>query len=76
VRLWIGLTAPAGTPRDVIDRVSGATSQALGLPEVKASLAAQGFAPLIGTPEQFGAFYRSEVAKWGKVIEATGMTSQ
>ncbi len=76
VRLWIGLTAPAGTPRDVIDRVSAATAQALGLPEVKASLAAQGFAPLIATPEQFGAFYRSEVAKWGKVIEATGMTSQ
>ncbi len=76
VRLWIGLTAPAGTPRGAIDRLSAATAQALGLPEIKAALAAQGFAPMIATAAQFDAFYRGEVDKWGKVIQATGMTSQ
>ena len=75
-RLWIGLSAPAGTPRNVVERLSAAATQALGLPETKAALAAQGFAPMIATPAQFDAFYRSEVAKWGKVIEATGISTQ
>ena len=73
MRLWIGLLAPAGTPRAVVDRLAAATAQALKMPDLKAALAAQGFEPLSGTPEQFDAFYRSEVAKWARVIEATGM---
>jgi tripartite-type tricarboxylate transporter receptor subunit TctC len=76
MRLWLGLLAPAGTPRPVIERLSAAITQALAAPEIKTALAAQGFAPLVGTPEQFDAFYRSEVAKWRKVIEATGMAGQ
>ena len=76
VRLWMGLTAPQGTPRDVIKRIEQANSQALNMPEIKAALAAQGFAPIIGTAEQFDAFYRGEVAKWAKVIQATGMDKE
>jgi tripartite-type tricarboxylate transporter receptor subunit TctC len=76
VRLWLGLSAPAGTPRAIIARLAAAVSQAVNMPETKAQLAAQGFAPMFGTPEQFGAFYRDEVEKWRKVIEATGMTAQ
>jgi tripartite-type tricarboxylate transporter receptor subunit TctC len=75
-RLWIGLSAPTGTPRTVIDRLAGAAKEAVNLPETKAALAAQGFAPMSGTPEEFGAFYRSETEKWGKVIEAAGMAAQ
>ncbi len=76
VRLWLGILAPAGTPRDIIDRLAAATSKALAEPDVKAALAAQGFDPLIGTPDQFGAFYRDEVEKWRKVIEATGLNNE
>jgi tripartite-type tricarboxylate transporter receptor subunit TctC len=76
VRLWIGLLAPSGTPRPVIERLSGALSQALAMPEMKSALAAQGFDPLIGTPEQFDVFYRGEVEKWAKVIQAVGMTAE
>jgi tripartite-type tricarboxylate transporter receptor subunit TctC len=72
VRLWFGLIAPAGTPRDVVDRLSAATKQALNSPELKTTLAAQGYDPLFGTPEEFGAYYRSEVEKWAKVIAAVG----
>jgi len=75
-RLWIGLSAPAGTPRSVVERLAAAAAQALATPEVKAALAAQGFAPMLAGPAQFEAFYRSEVAKWGKVIETTGIATQ
>ena len=75
-RLWIGLTAPAGMPRPVVDKLSTAISQALVLPELKSALAAQGFAPLIGTPDQFDAFYRSEVEKWAKVIHTVGISGE
>jgi tripartite-type tricarboxylate transporter receptor subunit TctC len=74
VRLWLGLLAPKGTPRPLIDRLNAATAQALGAPDVTAAFAAQGFYPLLGTPDEFAAFYRSEVEKWRKVIVATGMS--
>ena len=76
MRLWQGFTAPAGVPRPVIEKLAGATAQALNAPDIKDALAKQGFAPLTGTPEQFDAFYRSEVAKWRKVIETSGMAVQ
>jgi tripartite-type tricarboxylate transporter receptor subunit TctC len=72
VRLWFGLIAPAGTPRDAVDRLSAATRQALNAPELEATLAAQGYDPLVATPEEFDAFYRGEVAKWAKVIATVG----
>jgi tripartite-type tricarboxylate transporter receptor subunit TctC len=76
MRLWIGLTAPAGTPDAIVARLSEATSQALRTSEFKAALAAQGFVPMEGTSRQFGDFYRSEAAKWAKVIQTIGITSE
>ncbi len=73
VRLWIGLTAPAGTPNDIIRRLADANRKALESPEIQKALAAQGFAPMIGSADDFDAFYRAERAKWAKVITATGM---
>jgi tripartite-type tricarboxylate transporter receptor subunit TctC len=73
VRLWIGMTAPAGTPKDIIARLSDANRRALESPEIQKSLAAQGFAPMVGSAEDFDAFYRAERAKWGKVIVAAGL---
>ena len=74
VRLWLGLLAPKGTPQPIIDRLASATAEALQAPEVKSALAVQDFTALSGTPEQFGAFYESEVAKWRKFILKTGMS--
>jgi tripartite-type tricarboxylate transporter receptor subunit TctC len=76
VRLWLGILAPAGTPRPVVDRLAAATSKALEAPDVKAAFAAQGFNPLTGTPAEFTVFYRSEVDKWRKVIEMAGLTNE
>ena len=57
---------PAGSGRQAGARTSEDTQK---------RLAAAGYAPLPGTPEQFGAFYKSEVAKWAKVVEAVGSLS-
>ena len=73
VRLWIGMTAPAGTAKDIIGKLADANKRALESPEIQKALAAQGFAPMIGSAEDFDAFYRAERAKWAKVITATGM---
>jgi tripartite-type tricarboxylate transporter receptor subunit TctC len=74
VLLWLGLLAPKATPRPVIERLAAAMSYALSTPDVKGAFAAQGFDALVGTPDDFAAFYRSEVDKWRKVIVATGMS--
>jgi tripartite-type tricarboxylate transporter receptor subunit TctC len=73
VRLWIGMTAPVGTPPDVIRKLSDANKAALASADIQKQLAAQGFAPMLGSAEDFDAFYRAERAKWQKVITATGM---
>lgn len=76
VRLWMGLSAPGGTPPAVIKRLEEANRKALESPEIQKALAGQGFAPLYGTAAEFDAFYRKERDKWAKVIKASGMDKE
>ena len=76
VRLWIGMTAPAATPKEIIHRLADANTKALETPEIRTALAAQGFAPMIGSAEDFDAFYLAERAKWETVIKAIGMDKE
>src|SRR5262245_36024842 len=61
---WFGLFAPAGTPREVVTRVSGDVGRILALPDAKQRLAEQGAEPAPNTPEAFTAFVNADVAKW------------
>jgi tripartite-type tricarboxylate transporter receptor subunit TctC len=72
VTSWYGLVVPAGTPKEIIARLHEAAVTALGNPEVKKRFATTDLEPGGSTPEQFGAFIRSEVAKWAKVIKESG----
>ena len=72
-RLWIGITVRAGTPKPIIDKLAAAATKAAQDPTVVATLAKQGFEPLIMSPAQFEAYYLAERDKWGKVIKDTGM---
>jgi tripartite-type tricarboxylate transporter receptor subunit TctC len=72
-RLWIGITLRAGTPKPIIDKLAAAASKAAQDPTVVATLAKQGFEPLIMGPAEFEAYYVAERDKWGKVIKDTGM---
>jgi tripartite-type tricarboxylate transporter receptor subunit TctC len=72
-RLWIGITVRAGTPKPIIDKLAAAATKSAQDPTVVATLAKQGFEPLIMNPAQFDAYYLAERDKWGKVIKDTGM---
>ena len=69
---WFGVVAPAATPRDIIVRLNAEVNRALNLPDMRERFADQGAIPAPGTPEDFGAWIRSEIAKWGKVVKASG----
>jgi tripartite-type tricarboxylate transporter receptor subunit TctC len=66
---WFGLFAPARTPRAIVDRLNAATVKALQDPEIRDALLQQGAEPVSSSPQQFGEFYRNEVAKWKKVVQ-------
>jgi tripartite-type tricarboxylate transporter receptor subunit TctC len=63
-----GVVAPAGTPKEVIERWRGDIVKMVATPEVKQRLEALGFSPVANSPEEFGARIKSEIAKWGKVV--------
>jgi len=70
---WYGVIVPAGTPRAIINRLNKEFVAVLNLPEVKEFLFKQGLDTAPSTPEDFGAYIRSEKAKWEKVIKAAGL---
>ena len=70
---WYGLLVPAGTPKEAISRLHAESVKSLALSDVKQRLDATGFEAIGTTPEQFGAYIRSEVEKWGKVVRAAGV---
>jgi tripartite-type tricarboxylate transporter receptor subunit TctC len=69
---WFGVVVPAGTPREIITRLNAEINRALNLPDMRERFAEQGAIPAPGTPEEFGEHIRSEVAKWAKVVKASG----
>lgn len=69
---WSGMLVPAGTPKDVVAKLNGEFTRILRLPDVRDRLADLGFTALTSTPEEFDAFLRAEITKWGKVVKESG----
>ena len=70
---WYGVLAPAGTPREIIDRLHADITKALAQPEVVQTLSASGIEPAgANSPEEFTAYLRAEIIKWAKVVKASG----
>ena len=69
---WWGLVAPAGTPRDVVERLNKAFTAALQAPETKTRFGALMAEPVPTTPEQFGAFMKKELSRYEPVVKASG----
>ena len=71
---WAGMLAPAGTPREIVDRMAGEVTKVIRAEDTRARLDAMGTVPAGGTPEEFNRFIAAETAKWAKVIRAAGVT--
>ncbi len=69
---WFGFAAPAGTPEAIVNRMNAELQQVLASPSVRERLQGQGMEALGGTPAEFGAFIRSEIDRWSRVVKATG----
>jgi tripartite-type tricarboxylate transporter receptor subunit TctC len=68
VTTWYGVMAPAGTPRPIITRLNGELGKIMHTPDVKERLAGMATDPLTSTPEEFAAYLKQEIAKWGDVV--------
>ncbi len=69
---WFGILAPAGAPKSAIARINAELNRALKSPELVKLLNARGADPVGGSPEDFSKVIRTDYAKWGKVVKASG----
>jgi len=75
IRNWLGLVAAAGTPRDIVDKLSTSINEILRVPEVKEQLLKSGFEPSGSTPEYFASYLEAELKYWAKVVKDVGITA-
>jgi tripartite-type tricarboxylate transporter receptor subunit TctC len=73
VRLWYGVLAPAGTPKPIVDLLSGEIRKVLIAPDVRENLSSQGMDPFICTPEVFAALLKADMAKYAKIIKTANI---
>jgi tripartite-type tricarboxylate transporter receptor subunit TctC len=71
--IWLGIMAPAGTPKEIVDKLNAEINKVIGRPDVKEAWAKQGAVPLVMTPAEFGKYLRADIAKWAEVVRASGI---
>ena len=71
--IWLGLMAPRGTPKAVVNKLNDAVTKIVGQPEVKQAWAKQGAVPLLMSPEVFDKYARDDITKWARVIKAANI---
>ena len=75
VDLWYGLLAPAGTPKEIVERYNAAVNEILATPKVKEALAVQGLTAIGGPPQRFGELIARDMPRWAKVVKDSGITA-
>jgi tripartite-type tricarboxylate transporter receptor subunit TctC len=70
--IWLGLMAPAGTPKPILERLNAEVGRIIQAPEVKENWMKQGAAPMSMTLDQFDKFLRDEIVKWANVVKVSG----
>lgn len=73
--IWVGMYAPAGTPRPIIDRLNKALRTVVGSASIRESLSEKGYDPALSSPEEFAALNKREFALWSKLIQKNGLLS-
>ena len=74
--IWLGLMAPAGTPKPIVDKLNAEINKVLAKPDVKEAWEKQGAVPLIMTPAEFDKYLHGDIEKWAKVIQTAGIKVQ
>lgn len=72
-KVWYGVLAPAGTPQDIVDKLSAEFSRIIGLPEIREKLLSNGMDPFLSTPGQFAALMREDLARFAKVVKTANI---
>ena len=71
--IWLGLMAPAGTPRPILEKLNSEVNKIINAPDVKETWGKQGAVPMGMSVDEFGKFLHEDIAKWSKLVKATGM---
>jgi tripartite-type tricarboxylate transporter receptor subunit TctC len=70
--IWLGLMAPAGTPKAVVDRLNAEMTKIASRPDVKKSWQDQGAVPMAMSPADFERYLNADIAKWAKIVKLSG----
>jgi tripartite-type tricarboxylate transporter receptor subunit TctC len=74
--IWLGIMAPAGTPREIVDKLNAEIAKAIAKPSIRDAWAKQGAVPMTMTPAEFGSFLQRDIDKWAKVVQVSGAKVQ
>ena len=74
--IWLGIMAPAATPRPIVEKLNGEIAKVLKRPEVQQAWAKQGAVPMIMTPAEFDRYLRDDIEKWARVVKLSGAKVQ
>jgi tripartite-type tricarboxylate transporter receptor subunit TctC len=74
--IWLGIMAPKGTPKAVVDKLNEAVSKIASQPDIKQAWAKQGAVPLVMSADAFEKYTRDDIAKWAKVIKTAGIKAE
>ena len=74
--IWLGIMAPTGTPKDIVDRLNAEIAKIIAKPAIKEAWAKQGAVPMTMPASEFGNFLKSDIDKWAKVIDKAGLKPQ
>ncbi|MBI2739081.1 MAG: tripartite tricarboxylate transporter substrate binding protein [Rhodospirillales bacterium] len=74
--IWLGIMAPAGTPKDVIERLNAEIAKVIAKPALREAWTKQGAVPMTMTPAQFETYLKGDIDKWARVIKQAGIKTQ
>jgi len=74
--IWIGLMAPAGTPKEIVDKLNAEIQKALAREDVIEAWVKQGAVPMLMTPDEFDKYLRADIDKWANIVKVSGATAQ
>jgi len=70
--IWLGIMAPAGTPKAIIDKLNAAIEKVVARADIKEMWARQGAVPMLMSPSEFDAYLRADIEKWARVVKISG----